>query len=142
MWLFLFLFLFCTQKTYNHQKFPKIGEVASETVFGPVFSETRENESTENSEKKRKLISDAKTFGEFFTANFTDKYAQIRLAKTQESTLRAETNVKKIKNYIKRWTDTISFVHDCFHTKGKSQRPLFHGSRKTLQTENLGHFAL
>ena len=86
---------FLYTKIFNHQKFSKIGEVASEAVFDPVFSEIRENESTENSETKRKLISYAKTFGEFFTTNFTDKYAQIRLAKTQESTPRAETIVKK-----------------------------------------------
>ena len=90
-----FLLLFCTQKIYNHQKFSKIGEVASEAVFDPVFSEIRENESTENSEKKWKLISDSKTSGENFTASFTDKYAQFRLAKTQESTPRLETIVKK-----------------------------------------------
>ena len=95
MWLFLFLLLFCTQKTYNHQKFSKIGKVANKAVFSPGFSEIRENESTKNSEKKRKLISDVKTSGEIFTANFTDKYAQIRPAKTQELTPRAEIIVKK-----------------------------------------------
>ena len=114
MWLFLFLLIFCTQKTFNHQKFSKNGKVASEAVFGPVFSEIRENESTENSGKKWKLISNAKTSGQIFTANFTDKYAQFRLAKTQESTPRLETIVKKIQNYIKRWTDATSFVHDVF----------------------------
>ena len=114
MWLFLFLLLFCTQKIFNHQKFSKNGKVASEAVFCPVFSEIRENESTENSEKKWKLISDAKTSGEIFTANFTGKYAQFRLAKTQELTPRLETIVKKIENYIKRWTDATSFVHDVF----------------------------
>ena len=114
MWLILFYLLFCTRKIYNHQKFSKIGEVASKAVFDPIFQVIRENESTVNSEKKRELISDAKTPGEIFTANFTDKYAQIRLAKTQELTPRAETIVKKIEKYIKRWTDAISFVHDVF----------------------------
>ena len=114
MGLFLFLLLFSTQKTFNHQKFSKNGKVASEAVFGPAFSEIRENESTENSEKKWKLISDSKTSGEIFTASFTDKYAQFRLAKTQKSTPRPETIVKKIENYIKRWTDAISFIHDIF----------------------------
>ena len=67
MWLFRLLLLFCTQKTLYHQKFSKNGKIASEAVFGPVFSEIRENESTENFEKKWKLISDAKTSGEIFT---------------------------------------------------------------------------
>ena len=92
---FPFPLAFLYTKIYNPQKFSKIGEVAREAVFGPVFSEIRENESTENSEKKWKLILDAKTSGEIFTANFTDKYAQFRLAKTQESTPRPETIVKK-----------------------------------------------
>ena len=112
MWLLLFLLLFCTQKNYNHQKFSKIGEVANKAVFGPVFSEIRENEPTENSEKKRKLISDAKTPGENFTAYSTNKYAQTRLAKTQKLTQRAEQMSEKIEKYIKRWTDAISFEHD------------------------------
>ena len=112
MRLFLFHLLFCTQKINNHQKFLKIGEVASEAVFGPVFQGIRKNEPTENSEKKRKLIPVVKTPGEIFTAYFTANYAQIRLAKIQELTPRAEQMSEKIENYIKRWTDAISFVHD------------------------------
>ena len=142
MWLFLFLLLFCTQKTFNNQKFSKNKKVASEAVFCPAFSEIRENESTENSEKKWKLISDAKISGEYFTANFTDKYAQFRLAKTQESTPRAETIVKKSKiipkdgqmRHLLYMTFAAPRLFNCFYTKGKSPRPRFHGSQNPLKT--------
>jgi hypothetical protein len=112
MWLFRFLLLFCTQKTYNHQKFLKIGEVANKAVFGPVFQFFRENKCTEKSENKQKLISDAKTPAQIFTVKFIDKYDQTRLAKAQNMTPLAEQTSKKIENYIKRWTDEISFIHD------------------------------
>jgi hypothetical protein len=112
MWLFLFLLLFCTQITYNHQKYSKIGEVAIGAALGPVFQVFRENETFEISENKQELISDAKSPGQIFIVNFIDKYAQNQLAKTQELTPHAEQTSKKIENYYKRWTNVISFVHD------------------------------
>ena len=80
--------------------------------MGPVFQVFRENETSEISENKQELISDAKSPGQIFIVNFIDKYAQNQLAKTQELTPRAEHTSKKIENYYKRWTNVISFVHD------------------------------
>ena len=150
MWLFLFLLLLCTQITYNHQKYSKIGEVTIGEALGPVFQVFRENETSEISENKQELISDAKSPGQIFIVNFIDKYAQNQLAKTQELTPRAEQTSKKSKIitkdgqmlYLLYMTFAASGVFNCCHTKGKSRRPSFHGSRKTPKNATAMHFAL
>ncbi len=82
------------------------------SVFSPVFQEFRENETTENSERKGKSFSTIKTPEQKIASDFNGKFVQTGDAKTQESAPCNETQTKKIEKYIKRLTDAISFEHD------------------------------
>ena len=82
------------------------------SVFAPVFQEIRENETTENSETKRKSNSTTETPGQKIVDNFTVNFIQTCDVKTQELVPCNETQTKKIEKYIKRLTDAISFEHD------------------------------